>query len=165
MEIEADVKLDARSLNRFLIYHNYMRVSGIIGLVLSLAAIVALCLKWGIWTTTQRCLLVVLALLFTVLQPLMLVSKGKKQLAMEEFQIPFHYCFHDGGVTISQKDQSQSFAWEEIRKTVFRRDALYVYMSTVSAFVIPREQCGGRFDELVRLIKDRTRPGSKGRKE
>ena len=41
MEIEADVKLDARSLNRFLIYHNYMRVSGIIGLVLSLAAIVA----------------------------------------------------------------------------------------------------------------------------
>ena len=74
MEIKADVKLDARSLNRFLIYHNYMRVSGIIGLVLSLAAIAALCLKWGLWTTTQRCLLVVLALLFTVLQPLMLVS-------------------------------------------------------------------------------------------
>lgn len=163
MEIEVDVKLDAGSLNRFLIYHNYMRVSGIIGLLLSLAAIVALCFKWGMWTTTQRCLLVVLALLFTVLQPLMLISKGKKQLAMDDFQTPFHYCFNENGVTISQQDQSQSFAWEEIRKTVFRKDALYVYMSSVSAFVIPREQCGGGFDELVGLIKDRTSAGSKGR--
>lgn len=157
MEIEVDVKLDPRSLNRFLIYHNYIRVSGIIGLVLSVAALLALCLKWGMWTPTQRGLLVVLALLFTVLQPLMLLSKGKKQLAMEEFQIPFHYCFNDDGVTISQKDQSQSFAWKEIRKTVFRRDAVYVYMSTVSAFVIPKEQCEGKFEELVQLIRDRSR--------
>lgn len=157
MEIEVDVKLDSGSLNRFLIYHNYMRVSGIIGLLLSVAALLALCFKWGMWTPMQRGLLVVLALLFTVLQPLMLISKGKKQLAMEEFQIPFHYCFNDSGVVISQKDQSQSFQWKEIRRTVFRRDAIYVYMSSVSAFVIPKEQCRGKFEELVRLIRDRSR--------
>lgn len=153
--IEIDVKLDQRSLNRFLIYHNYVRVSGIIGLVLSIAALAALCLKWGMWTNMQRGLLVVLALLFTVLQPLMLVSKGKKQLAMEEFQIPFHYCFDDTGVTISQKDQTQSFSWEDIRKIVFRKDAVYVYMSTVSAFVVPQEQCGGQFEQLVQLIREK----------
>jgi hypothetical protein len=102
----------------------------------------------------QRGLLAVLALLFTVLQPLMLASKGKRQLAMEEFQIPFHYSFDENGVTISQQDQTQSFSWEEIRKVVFRRDAIYVYMSAVSAFVVPKEQCGGQFDELVHLMRE-----------
>lgn len=154
MTIETDVKLDQRSLSRFLIYHNYVRVSGIIGLVLSVAALVALCAAWGMWTPMQRGLLAVLALLFTVLQPLMLASKGKRQLAMEEFQIPFHYSFDDNGVTISQKDQTQSFSWEDIRKVVFRKDAIYVYMSAVSAFVVPEEQCGGQFDELVRLMRE-----------
>ena len=77
MTIETDVKLDQRSLSRFLIYHNYARVSGIIGLVLSIAALAALCAAWGMWTPMQRGLLAVLALLFTVLQPLMLASKGK----------------------------------------------------------------------------------------
>lgn len=153
--IEVDVKLDKRSLSRFLIYHNYVRVSGIIGLVLSIAALAALCVWWNRFTSMQRGLLVVMALLFTVLQPLMLVSKGKKQLSMEEFQIPFHYCFDASGVTISQKEQEQSFAWKDVRKIVFRKDAIYVYMSSVSAFVIPQEQCGGQFEELVRLMKEK----------
>lgn len=155
--IEVDVKLDKRSLSRFLIYHNYVRVSGVAGLLLSLGALVSLCIRWNTWSPTQKGLLVVLALLFTVLQPLILISKGKRQLAMDEFQNPFHYCFDENGVTISQDEQSQSFAWKDIRRTVYRKDAVYVYMSTVSAFVIPKEQCDGQFDELVSVIRERVR--------
>lgn len=155
MPIEVNVQLDKRSLNRFLIYHNYARVSGIIGVIISVAALAALCMKWGMWTPMQRGLLVVLALLFTVLQPLILMSKGKKQLVAEEFQTPFRYTFDAAGVVISQNDQRQAFAWGDIRKIVYRKDAVYVYMSTVSAFVIPAEQCGGGFEDLVRLMKEK----------
>ena len=154
MSIEIDVVLDKKSLNRFLIYHNYSRFSGVIGVVISLAALVGLFWKWGAWTVQQRVILVLLSLLFTVFQPLMLMWKGRKQLMMEEFQIPFHYVFDEDGVTISQNEQSQKVAWKEIRKIKYGKDAIYVYTSTISAFVVPRSQCDGKFDELVALMKE-----------
>lgn len=157
MSMELDVKLDKKSLSSFLLYHNYARPAGIIGILISIAAVVVLCVKWDYWTTTQRGILVVLALLFTVFQPMMLLWKGKKQLQMEEFQQPFHYAFGEKGVEISQNDQKQEFAWSEIRKIVYRSHAVYVYMSTVSAFILPASQCGGRFEELVKLMKEYTK--------
>lgn len=155
MSVELDVKLDKKSLYQFLLYHNYMRPSGIIGVLISIAAVVVLCVQWGQWTPSQRVMLVVLALLFTVLQPLMLLSKGRRQLQMEEFQIPFHYVFDENGIVISQKDQRQEFSWEDVRRIKYRKSAIYVYMSTVSAFIIPDSQCQGRFEELIGLMKDK----------
>ena len=154
MSIQLDVKLDKKSLGHFLLYHNYARPAGVIGIIISLAAVVALCVRLDFWTMTQRGILVVLALLFTVLQPMMLLWKGKKQLQMEEFQEPFHYVFDEKGVVISQKEQKQEFTWKEIRRIVYRREAVYVYMSTVSAFVLPRAQCGGQFEALVAMMKE-----------
>ena len=40
MSIELDVKLDKKSLGSFLLYHNYARPAGIIGIVISIAAVV-----------------------------------------------------------------------------------------------------------------------------
>ena len=155
MSVELDIKLEANSLNRFLLYHNYARFSGIIGVVISLAAAAALAVRWEFWTQPQRTLLFVLALLFTAIQPVMLISKGKRQLSMEEFKIPFHYVFDEKGITISQKDQKQEFTWGDVRRIVYRKDAVYVYMSTVSAFIIPEDQCDGRFGDLVNLMKEK----------
>lgn len=154
MLIELDVRLDKKLLNSFLLYHNYVRPAGILGIIISIAAVIVLCVRWSYWTTTQRGILIVLALLFTVFQPMMLLWKGKKQLSMEEFQQPFHYVFDDKGVEISQNDQKQEFSWEDIRKITYRANAAYVYMSTVSAFVIPASQCEGRFPELVSMMKE-----------
>ncbi len=154
MSIELDVKLDKKSLGSFLLYHNYARPAGILGIVISIAAVVVLCLKWNYWTMTQRGILFVLALLFTVFQPMMLLWKGKKQLSLEEFQQPFHYVFNDKGVEISQNDDRQEFSWSEIRKITYRSHAVYVYMSTVSAFVLPASQCDGRFQELVGMMRE-----------
>lgn len=156
MKIEIDVKLDGKSLNRFLIYHNYVRFSGVTGVVISLAAAVALFAEWNLWTQPQRVMLILLALLFTVMQPIMLISKGKRQLQMEEFQIPFHYVFDEEGIEISQNDQKQEFTWADVRKVVCRKTAVYVYMSSVSAFVIPEGQCEGRFAELTEMVRMNT---------
>ena len=154
MSIEIDVMLDKKSLSHFLLYHNYARFSGVIGVILSLAALVGLVWKWNVWSVEQRIILVLLSLLFTVFQPLMLMWKGRKQLMLEEFQIPFHYVFDAEGVTISQKEQSQKVAWNEIRKIKYKKEAIYVYTSTISAFVVPQSQCDGKFDKLVALMKE-----------
>lgn len=156
MTIEMDVKMDIKSLGGFLLYHNYMRVAGILSVLISLAALVGLIVRWDSWMLSQKVMLAVLALLFTVIQPLMLLWRGNRRLQTEDFQIPFHYVFHEEGLEISQKEQKQEFRWEDVRKVVYRREALYVYMSAVSAFVLPKNQCGGQFDALVKMMKEHT---------
>ncbi len=152
--IEIDAKLELKPLNRFLMYHNYMRPGGIAGVIISVAAIVCLFVGWSNWTYTQKGLLVVLALLFTVIQPLMLIARGKKQLSMEQFQKSFHYTFDPDKVSVSQDGEKQEFGWDEIRKVVIRKDAIYVYMTTQSAFVLAKDQCGADYDRLLQLVKE-----------
>ena len=156
MTIELDVKMDKKSLGGFLLYHNYVRIAGIFSVLISLAALVGLIVKWDSWMMTQKVMLAILALLFTVIQPLMLIWRGNRRLQTEDFQIPFHYVFHEEGIVISQKEQKQEFQWADVRKVVYRREALYVYMSAVSAFVLPKNQCKGQSEELVKLMKEHT---------
>lgn len=156
MSVEMDVKLDMKSLGGFLLYHNYARVSGIISVLISLAALVGLVWQWDRWMMTQKVMLAVLALLFTVIQPLMLLWRGNRRLQEEDYQTPFHYSFGDAGIVIRQGEQKQEFQWQDVRKVVYRKDALYVYMSAVSAFVLPAGQSDGRFEELVKMMREHT---------
>lgn len=158
MPIEFDVKMDARSLSGFVIYHNYMRPGGLIGLVLSVAAIVMLIVRWDHWTGVQRCLLVVLALLFLVFQPLMLLQKANTQLQSGAFLIPMHYSFGEDTFSIAQGDKQEDFVYADLRKAVYHKNVMYLYMTAVSAFIIPRKACED-FDRL----KDTVKAGRRGR--
>ena len=47
MTIQIQVKLDLKSLGKFLIYHYYTQVSGVISVVISLAALFGLIFRWS----------------------------------------------------------------------------------------------------------------------
>ena len=151
--MEFDIKMDAKSLSGFVIYHNYMRPGGIIGVFLSVAAIVALIIRWDSWTGVQKCLLIVLALLFLVFQPLMLLKKANAQLNSGVFDKPMHYNFGDEMFSISQGTAKEEFNYADIRKAVVHKKVIYIYMTTVSAFIIPKNQCEEYFDDVVKLIR------------
>ncbi len=153
MQVEFDVKMDARSLSGFVIYHNYMRPGGVIGLILSVVAIVSLIIRWADWTSVQRCLLIALALLFLVFQPLMLLKKANDQLNSDAFKNPMRYSFDKDGFTISQGDKSESYAYADIRKPVFHKKVMYLYMTTVSALIIPKSRCESDYDTIKEMVK------------
>lgn len=77
--IEIDVQLDKKTLNRFLLRNNFLRTGGVIGLLISVAAIVGLAVFWNYFGTAQRVILLFLALMFTVIQPVTLLMKGWEQ--------------------------------------------------------------------------------------
>ena len=153
MTIEFDVKMDAKSLSGFVIYHNYMRPGGILGLVLSVVAIVSLIIRWEDWTSVQRCLLIALALLFLIFQPLMLLKKANDQLHSDAFKYPMHYIFKEDGFTISQGDKSECYQYSDIRKPVFHKGVMYLYMTTVSALIVPKSSCKDDFDRIKEMVK------------
>ena len=93
--------------------------------------------RWQVLTVQGKCVLILIALMFTILQPLMILMRGKRQLQSEDFQDSFSYLFNESGVSISQGDKSQQFPWEDIKKIqAYRKDAVYVHMTSVQAFVL-----------------------------
>lgn len=152
--MEMDVKLDRRTMNRFLIRNNYMRAGGVAGLLISLAAIVGLVVFWKYLGSAQRILLIFLGLMFTIIQPVSLLLKGWSQLKTGAFREPFHYTFTEEGMTVENMAGVVEVAWKDVRKAVVTKEAMYLYMNAVSAFILPRAECGEHYVELAGLVRE-----------
>ena len=155
--IEIAVQLDKKTLNHFLLRNNFLRTGGVIGLLISAAAIVGLVAFWNYFGAAQRMILLFLALMFTVIQPVTLLMKGWEQLKKGAFREPFHYTFTPEGVEVVNIAGTANVEWEQIRRVVVTKDAMYIYMNAVSALIISREECDGRFTEITKMVREYTK--------
>lgn len=155
MEYSFDVKMKSKYMVRFLLRHSYLRASGIIGLVVSLAALVYLIVSWGDLGNQERVIVGILAAMFTVINPLMLCNRGKKQVEKNEcYQQPVTYQLSEEGITTIQGENRAVTPWSNVKKMVALRDQLIVYTSPVHAFLFPYEGMGQEKENIVTYIKE-----------
>lgn len=152
--LKLDIKVDKKTLNRFLLRNNFLRLGGVIGLFISAAAIVILIVLWSALSAPQRVILFFLALMFTVIQPLSLLMKGWNQLKSGTFREPFHYEFSAAGMRVENMAGSVDVKWPDIRKAVVTKDAIYLYMNALSAFILPRAACKESYARLTGMIEE-----------
>ena len=88
MTMDFELKVSAKDMSKFLLRFNYAKLSGVLGILLGLASLAALVIRWGAWSDNQKIMLVVIAFLFLVFQPFLLIRKGKAQVARAEEQEP-----------------------------------------------------------------------------
>lgn len=155
MKMDFELKLDAKTMGRFLLHYNYTKVTGIFGILLGLASIVLVFARWDFWNANQRVIWFVIAALFLVVQPLTLIKKGRRQMAQEEMQKPLYCHIDDEGMTVTQGDASSECKWQNVRKIVFQKEEVYIFTSAIYATIITAESCQGRFDELVAFLKEK----------
>ncbi len=153
-EIEIDVQLDQKTLTRFLLRNNFFRAGGVAGLLVSLGALVVLVVFWGKLSLAQGLLLLFLGLMFTVIQPASLLAKGWAQLKNGAFRKPFHYRFSPEGIEVTNIAGTVQVDWKEIRRVIVAKDAFYIYMNAVSAFIIPRRECGESYVPIAKMLKE-----------
>ena len=79
-EIKFKITLKVNDLYYFMMHHYYSKPAGIIGLVLSLGSLVLLITRWNVTDATAKMLYFIIAVLFTVINPLMLRTKAKAQI-------------------------------------------------------------------------------------
>lgn len=152
--IEVDVQLDRKTLNRFLIRNNFLRAGGVIGLLISIAAIVGLIAFWKYFGSAQKVILIFLGLMFTVIQPVTLLMKGWEQLKKGAFREPFHYKFSKEGIEVTNIAGTAEVEWKNIRRAVVTKEAMYIYMNSVSAFIIPGAECGEDHVRIAKMVKE-----------
>lgn len=153
-EIRFQVDLSVSELYVFSMRHTYFSASGVFGLLLSFGSLAACALRYESLDGTTRLALIIIGLLFTVVQPVMLYSKAFMQrLRNKDINATLQYCVSEEGIVVSQGEQQVQVPWWDVRKMVQGKNAVYLYMSPVRAFIFPRKQCGDHYEEMISLIR------------
>ncbi len=144
------VKMTYSALRSYIMNTYYRSLQGISGLVVGFGAIALMAVGWQDLLRTQKVILIIVAALFLVINPLMLMFKAFQQFKLSpSYKKPLNYTFSDKGITVSQEEASQEIAWENICRLFMTGKILAVYTSRLHAFVIPIAELG---DERGKII-------------
>lgn len=139
--ISVDIKIGTGDMFYFFIRHNYFCLSGIIGLCISFGAFFLFIIRFQQYEMPAKCLLIVISLLFTVVQPLQLLLKAANQIKRTPmFQEPIQYTFRSDGLELSQKDQNGVIPWEQIMKIIDTNSHMIIYITRMRAYIFPKNQ-------------------------
>lgn len=153
-EINFDVDLTTGELYRFSMRHTYFSASGVVGLFISLGSWVLVAMRYRVLDRTAIIALIITGFLFTVVQPIMLYSKAKAQKKRnEDINAALHYRLDETGISVSQGEQEAAIKWYEIRKRVKTGSAMYLYMSSVRAFIFPKAQLGENYESACAMVE------------
>ncbi len=153
-EIVFSYQTKVSDMYRFLMQYSYGGIRGIINLVISIGAIVLLFSGADGGYAFNKVLLILIAALFTVIQPILLYYKAAKQVKLTPmFQQPLDYKVNETGVCVRLKEEEMVLAWDDIYKIVETKKDFYFYMSLNRAHILPKEGFENQCPQMRELIK------------
>ena len=139
--VSVDIKIGTKDMFYFFMRHNYACFSGIFSLFISIGAALLFIIRFQQYDITAKCLLAIVALLFTVIQPLQLLLKAANQIKRTPmFHEPIHYTFREDGLELSQHDQNGMIPWDQIMKIIDTGTYLIIYITRMRAYIFPKNQ-------------------------
>jgi hypothetical protein len=161
-ELHFQIKLAAKELWQFSMYHSYLGFSGIFAVLFTVAAAFLLITRFDTLLDYQKVLLVICLLIFTVWQPLLLYYKAVKQAKRPGMEKTMHLFFDEAGLLVRQDGQEARFTWEKIGRVDRMPTMAILYMDRIHAYLLPKSVLGKdeeAFYEMAkaRLPKGRTR--------
>lgn len=162
-KVTAEVKVGVSDMYRFFLYHAYCGYSGILGLIISFGALVLL--LCGVADSDfSKAMLILLAALFTVINPLQLYLKAARQVKLSPaFKKPLSYEFTGEGMTVRQGEEELTLKWEDFCKAVIGKKEIYLFTSAVHASILPRSACKEAYEKIAEMAGNRV-PVRRGRK-
>ncbi len=141
------------ALFNYVLNTNYRNISGVVGIGISIFSLIFLIIKWGELTNAHKVAFAILALLFTVLNPLNLAFKTYKQLKLSPaYKTPLVYTFGDDGITVKQGEVEQLLPWKNICRIMMTGKILAIYTSRIHAFVIPLSELGDDKGKILAAV-------------
>lgn len=153
-EVKFSVQMKTAYMFDFLYWHSYHGITGIINYALSFAGIAALAAGFGKGNTFVTVMLVALAALFTVINPLILLYKAAGQVKRSKmFAKPLHYKFDTRGFSVSQENNSDSAEWNAVLLIRETRKCIILYLGASNALILPKKEIGAGLADLKKLMR------------
>lgn len=154
-EIMFQYQTKVSDMYRFLMHHAYVGVSGIINLLISAGALALLFAGAGGGQAFSNLMLILIASLFTIINPILLYYKAAKQVKLTPmFQKPIDYYINEEGILVSQGEEKLLINWTDIWKAVETKQAFYFYLSMRGAYILPKEAFMGQVDAVRKLVME-----------
>lgn len=153
--IELKMKITTRDLWVFSMYHSNRGFQGVFNIIFTLA--------WFYLLITQeldiprRIAYLVCAMMFSVIQPLLLYLKSMKQAKTDAIRQEFILSIQEKGLKVTRANSSGEFAWEDIYKTMFYPNLIIIYVDIRRAYLIPKRYWKENQKELIQILKEKTR--------
>lgn len=137
----------------FLMRHAYTSFSGVIGLLISFGALVLFILTCTDNEPFRNGILLILAALFTIINPIQLWFRANQQVKLNPmFQKPLNYTFYDEQLVVTQEEETLEIPWEGVYRAVETGKSIILYMSRVHAYIFPKEQLNGNYEGMKQFI-------------
>lgn len=163
-EVRFSVRIKVKDMFLFLLQHSYRGASLIVDVLITAGAVALLLMGFGKDNPVKTVALLFLALLFTLFYPVQLYLRAKKQVAGNAvFQEPLDYVLNDEGITMSQGEASESFAWSDVFRIKETRSLLMVYTGRVYACVWPKRELSACEPQVRELFRKHLTPKVAGR--
>ena len=153
-EVKFSVQVTVKDMFAFLMHHSYRGVSLLADAIVTFGAIGMLVAGFGKGDAVKTVALVFVALLFTVVHPLQLYNRARKQVTKNEvFKKPLDYVLTDEGITLSQGEETQSFAWEDVFQIREYKSQILVYTGRMYACIWPKRALADCETEVREMFK------------
>lgn len=152
-ELRFELNLTAGDLWRFSMHHANSGMKGFFNVIFTGAAVFLLVVRWNTLMFSQRVLLVVCALIFTVWQPVLLYWKARRQAKLPAMTQTICLTFGREQVAVEQGEQQLAFTWDKIARLDRMRDMAVMYMDRIHAYLLPERALGDQAEAFDRLVE------------
>lgn len=153
-EVKFSVQVTVKDMFAFLMHHSYRGMSLVADAIVTFGAIGLLIAGFGKGDVVKTVALIFVALLFTVVHPLQLYNRARKQVTKNEvFKKPLDYVLTDEGITMSQGEEAQSFTWGDVYQIREYKSQILVYTGRVYACIWPKRELAECENEVRELFK------------
>ncbi|MBQ3061509.1 MAG: YcxB family protein [Lachnospiraceae bacterium] len=153
MSTEFSVNMTVKDMYKFLLRHAYYCVSGVISVLISIASIVIMVVRFEYLTPSQLGLLAIAGCMFTVVLPMHLWTRATTIVKLTpSFQKTLNYRVDDEGVYVSQEEEGVLLPWSGVYKSVETRSHIVIYSSPKNGFIFPKNQINESADIVRQLI-------------
>lgn len=148
--------ISVKDMTDFMIFHTYSRIQGWFGLAVSVFALGYLIFNFNNMETDRKLLLLILGLLFTVINPVVLRIKAKKQVESNpSFKVPITYTLAEEGIVVEQKNIQEVHPWKNVVIVKDSKRSIIVYVSRVRAFIWPKEKYADSYDQVTETLMEK----------
>ena len=157
-----EINMTREALTSFMLTSYYSRIGGWFSVLLGLAGVVMavreIFFRDSIDTTGLAAYCIIAAFCLVV-NPVLLISRAKKQLeTSESYKQPVRYTLYPEYLLVSIGEEHLEISWELIYKIKMNGKMVAIYTSKINAFVWPLSELGDDRSSILSRIVQYTQP-------
>ena len=156
-KVVIDMRLSTKDIWKFSLYHASRGFQGVFNVLITVVSLGYLIFRWNMLAVNHRVILLLLGLLFSVIQPAILYIKAASQARSEAIEQGMHLEFSNEGIDARQGDQEIHYTWDNVYKSMIKRDLLIIYFDHVRAYLVPKRYWQKDREKLLTIIRANTR--------